>query len=297
MSTPFPYRNIVVVANPIAGKGKGRANATALADALRAEGADVDLFFTGARGDGEERVRALGTDTDLVCVCGGDGTVAEVLSGLEREVPVAVLPMGTANVLSLDLRLPSQPAALVEVIRGGCTTRMEVARVNGRLSFLVTGVGIDGAVVQEVERRRTGPITKPLYVRCVLSVLRRYRPPRLSVSIDGERQPGEYALVLVSNIIRYGGFMKLSPDRLLNDGLYEVYLFPKGSLPALLAVVLRGVLGHLPGGSCRMVRGRSVRIESAEPVPYQVDGDFGGETPVEVEVTADQYDLIVPRPA
>jgi diacylglycerol kinase (ATP) len=297
MSAPLPYKNIVVIANPIAGKGKGRTNATELAELLRAEGAEVELFFTGARFDAEGRARELSEDIDLVCVCGGDGTVAEVLSGLQREVPIAVLPMGTANVLSLDLALPRKPAGLLEIIRGGHTTRMEVASVNGRLSFLVTGVGIDGEVVTEVERRRSGPITKLLYLRCVLAVLWRYRAPRLTVTIDGEQQPGHYALVFVSNIIRYGGFMKLDPQRLLNDGLYEVYLFPEGSRFALVRVVLRGVLGHLPGGSCRMVRAAAVKIESAEPVHYQVDGDFGGQTPVEIHVTPDQYELLVPKPA
>ena len=83
------------------------------------------------------------------------GTVAEVLSGLQREVPIAVLPMGTANVLSLDLALPRKPAGLLEIIRGGPTTRMEVASVNGRLSFLVTGVGID-AQAEKADSVKTG---------------------------------------------------------------------------------------------------------------------------------------------
>ena len=46
-----------------------------------------------------------------------------------------------------------------------------------------------------------------------------------------------------------------------------------------------------------MVRAAAVKIESAEPVHYQVDGDFGGQTPVEIHVTPDQYELLVPKPA
>jgi diacylglycerol kinase family enzyme len=102
-------------------------------------------------------------------------------------------------------------------------------------------------------------------------------------------------MVLASNMIHYAGYVKLARSRKLDDGLYEVYLFRRGSGLAMLPYGVRGLLGRLPGGSCTMVRAHSIKVTSSEPVPYQVDGDFRGVTPVEIEVTGRQVQVLVPR--
>jgi len=292
---PAPlYRRVLVVANPVAGRGRGAATAMRLRDQLAERGADVELFLTSARGSGAERLRRLERGTDLVVAVGGDGTVAEVLSELPTTVPLAVLPMGTANVLSLDLGLPRSAEGLLRTLGSGRATEIDVAQVNGRVSFLVTGVGFDGEIVRDVERRRAGPIRKWTYVRAGLVGLARYSAPELWVELDGRRLERPYGWVLVSNMIGYGGVIELWRGRRLDDGLYEVFLFDARSRWQLVAHAVRGLLRRLPGRSCRMEQARHVRIESAVPVPYEVDGDFGGETPVEIEVLAGRHRLLLP---
>ncbi|MFT5049456.1 MAG: diacylglycerol kinase (ATP) [Chlamydiales bacterium] len=294
----MPYASALVVANPIAGRGAGRARAQALTDALRAAGIDATLFLTGARGDAQQRVADLhgsaGAVPEVVVVVGGDGTVGEVLGGLPPEIPLAVHAMGTANVLSLDLRLPRTVAGTVAMLQSGRLQGIDVAHVNGRLSFLVVGVGFDGAAVREVERLRRGPITKWNYVGAVLRVLRTWRAPRLSVEIDGRAIPGTYGWIVVSNLIGYGGILQLWKERKLDDGLYEVFLFEKATRLALVRYALAGFLGRLPGRSCRMLQARQVRIQSEVPVPYQVDGDQGGETPIDLQISSERFKLVVP---
>jgi diacylglycerol kinase family enzyme len=203
--------------------------------------------------------------------------------------------MGTANVLGLDLNLPRDVDGALEVLARRKTTPIDVALVNGHLSFLVTGVGFDGMAVREVEARRTGPITKLAYATAALRCLRAYRPPRLRVEVDGARQPGEYGFVLISNIVHYGGVMRLDPSRRLDDGLFEVYLFRDARVLRLAATALRGMLRHLGDGPhCKVLRARSVRVASDEPVPYQVDGDYRGVTPIDFSVTGRQAMLLVP---
>ena len=106
--------------------------------------------------------------------------------------------------------------------------------------------------------------------------------------LPGKIVPGNWGWVLVSNIVGYGGVLRLSPDRVLDDGLFEVYLFPHGTRWALVKYGLLGLLRRLPGRSCKMVLARRVRVESDHPVPYEVDGDFGGETPVDFEVAPER---------
>ncbi len=285
-----------MLANPIAGRGRARGHAEALARGLRGMGIECDLHFTEGRGDARVRASELASGVDLVGCVGGDGTLGEVLAGLgDRAVPVAVLPSGTANVLSIDLRLPRDVDGVLAAIAGGRTTCLDTARVNGdRLSFLVTGVGLDARIVAEVEARRHGPITKRTYVGAMRRALRGYVPPSLAVEIDGRAIDGTFGQVIVSNVVNYAGFHVLSEDRRLDDGLFEAYLFRDGSRSGLFAAALRGLVRGLPGGSCTLQRARRVRITSDSPVPCQVDGDAFGTTPVEIAVHPVQSRLVVP---
>jgi len=290
------FRRALVLANPIAGRGSGRTRAEECARRLAAIGVESSVHFTNARGDARDTARKLDPAVDVVVSVGGDGTLGEVLEGLSgRDVPVAIVPAGTANVMSLDLGLPRDVASLVDVIGRGRTIALDTARVNGkRLSFLVTGVGFDAMAVREVEERRKGPITKAAYFSAGMRALRHYVPPRLQVEVDGRKLEQPCALVLVSNIVHLAGLRVLAPDRRLDDGLFEVYLFAKGSRAALAGYALRALLAGLPGGSCTRLRARRVRITSDAPVPCEVDGDAFGETPVELEVHPVQSRLVVP---
>ncbi len=291
-----PFQRALILANPIAGNGRGARLAQELARALAARGTACDVFHTRGRGDAAQRVRALETGIDLVVSVGGDGTLREVFEGLEgRDLPVAVLPLGTANVLSLDLELPRQVERCVEVIAGGALQSIDLAQVNGKLSFLVTGVGLDAHTVRELERTRRGPIGKASYVPALLRALRQYREPRLEVEIDGSAVAGRFGLVLISNIVHYGGVMRLCRERRFDDGRFEVYLFPRGNVPSLLRAAWWGSVRGLPHGNLCSVRSAAkVRVSAPEPVPYQVDGDFGGETPVELVVTGARARVLVP---
>lgn len=290
-----PYAGALVVANPVSGRRKGESAGREVCEGLDRLGVPSELFLTSKAGDARQRVRNLEAGTDLVVSVGGDGTLREVLAGLEgRAVKVGVLPLGTGNALCADLDLPRDVDRALEVYAGSRTVDLDVARVNGQLSFLVTGVGPDAAVVKEVDQRRQGPISQWSYLPAALRVLARHRPARLEVELDGERLPGVFGQVLVSNLIHYGGVMRLSPGRVLGDGRFEVFLFRGAGRASLIGYAVRGFLHRLPGGTCEMRLARSVRVWSADPVPYHIDGDPAGTTPVEIEVTDERYSLLVP---
>jgi YegS/Rv2252/BmrU family lipid kinase len=293
---PALFRRALVVANPIAGRGRARGAARELSAGLARRGIACETFFTAARDDARVKLRCLSPDVDLVVAVGGDGTVSEVLEGLvDREIPVAILPLGTANVMSLDLGLPRDVDRALEMIAAGRTTRLDAARVNGRyLSFLVTGIGFDAMVVRELEARRKGAITKLDWARAAWRTLADYTPPALAVEIDGRRIDGEFGEVLVSNVVHFAGYRTLCAERRVDDGLFEAYLFEKSSRANLVGYALRGLLRGLPGGSCKLVRAKNVRVTAPEPVPVQVDGDGRGTTPVEVCVMDAQFRLVIP---
>lgn len=291
-----PARRVLVIANPIAGRGSARERAEALARELDTAGLACELHFTRARGDATTRAAAVEADVDVVVSVGGDGTLCEVLTGLpRRDLDVAVLPMGTANVLSLDLALPRDPTGVARLVRTGRVQRLDTALVNGTLlSFLVSGVGFDAAVVHELDRRRKGPITKLDWCAAAWHAFRTWDGPRLDVEVDGQRIEGEWGQVLVSNIVHYGGFPVLDPTRALDDGRFEVYLFPGRTRRRVVGHLVRGMLRRFPSGPVSMRRARRVVVRADRPAPVQIDGDARGSTPFDLVVGSHPFRLLVP---
>ncbi len=293
-SSPAALKSVLVIANPISGSGRGAQVAKALARELAAAGLRVELRLTAARGDATNF--AAQAQADAVVSVGGDGTLNEVLRGLRDPLtPVGVVPIGTANVLALDLGLSADPVRAARAILAGHSVRLDTAVVHGELSFLVVGVGFDAEAVRCVERRRHGPISKLSYVKAGLETLWGYREPKLEVELDGESLPGNFGWVLVSNVIHYGGLFRLGPDRELGDGLWEVYLFERAARRHLLVHGIRALLGRLPAKGATRRRARRVRITSTEPVAAQADGDSRGQTPIEIDVRGPQFRILCPE--
>jgi diacylglycerol kinase (ATP) len=303
-STPeSAWKSALVVANPIAGKGHAKRLAEELCTELAGAGFETELRFSAAPGDISSFVRERDALHDLCVSVGGDGTLAEVLSGLREtpNFPVAPFPTGTANVLSKDLGLARTPRELVKAIREGHTMSLDVARVIGsdeieRTSFLVLGIGIDGMVIHDLQAHRSGPITKMSYLPSIVRSLTGYRRPRLKVEIDGVEVPGEFGFILVSNCVHYGGFFTLDPTRDAGDGLWEVVMLKRGDISSLLGVVARGLLGGAEGGACSIIRGSRVKVLSDEPVAFQLDGDAGAHTPVSLQVSSRPHRIVIPSP-
>jgi diacylglycerol kinase family enzyme len=292
----LPFQRALMIVNPIAGRGLAQRTGAELAAALEREGVAVEVCATAKKGDARERAARVGREVERLVVVGGDGTVSEVLEGLERhELPILIVPMGTANVMGLDLGLPREALRALEVLRSGRLQKLDVARVNGRgLSFLVTGVGLDAQVVRELERVRHGPISKWTWVRAAASAFLHYREPSLTVELDGRELEGRFGFVLFSNVIHYGGLRVLSRDRLLDDGLFEAYLFRGCGRLGLLLHGLRALTTGFPSPRCERRRARTLRVSSERPEPFQVDGDLGAETPLAIEVLAQPFTLLVP---
>ena len=287
-------RRALVVANPVSGRGRGRLVAQELAQGFEREGVAVELLLTSARGDAPRLLGAAGP-ADLVVAVGGDGTLGEVMLGLDgRATTVGLMPCGTANVLAHALGLPREPERALAAFLRGRTREVDVARVGSRLAHLVVGVGFDARVVQEVERRRRGPITKRAYVGAALRALRDHRPVPLRVTLDGRELDRPVGMVWIANTPKYADVLRFARGTRLDDGQWEVYLFPTGRRSELLGAALRGLVLHLPGGPISMLRARRVGVTAVEPVPYQVDGDLGGLTPVEFELLPERFRIVGP---
>ncbi len=278
---------LLVVANPVAGAGRGAPASERLCEVLDRRGHRVECLRTAGPDQARRALASRSGDLsglDRIVVVGGDGTLNEVLNGLPDpgRVPIAQLAVGTANMLARDLELPRRPEALAELLESGAIRHLDLGLANGRRFLMNASCGFDAEVTRAVRARRSGTLGFHAYLLPIRNALRRYREPELAVRLDeGEARPA--ALVIVSNLRNYGGLFSVTQDARCDSGHLDVCLCRRARVRDLLRYVAAGALrrfASLRGVS--LEKATRVRVESAEPVAVQVDGDPFGTTPLDV---------------
>lgn len=299
--------SILLILNPTAGRRR-RGLVDAVLARVRAEGWTVDVVETEAAGDARRLAEACDAARyGVIAVAGGDGTINEVVNGLAARAatapPLAIVPLGTANVLAHELGLHASAAAVARTMTGGREVLMHPGRASGsgapRCFSLMAGAGFDAKVVAGVTaplKRRWG---KAAYVWRSMIEARLYRPVRYAVEIDGETH--EAASVIVTHARHYAGPYVVAPDASLGDRLLHVCLFERwGWMQALRfgAALLLGTLPRTAG--YRVIAGREVRISVRSDAgerrrqPVQIDGDDALTLPVSIGLATEAVRVLRP---
>jgi diacylglycerol kinase family enzyme len=293
MSVAAP-RQVVILANPRAGADGSRRQLDGFVLQLSKVGLRPTVCWH--RAELAETVTAARADLCCVVAAGGDGTLLEVLNRAP-DVPVALLPLGTENLVAGYCRTPRSGQALADSIQAGRWRQMDAARVNERTFCLMASAGFDAAVVHRVHSRRRGHITRLGYALPIIQTLQEYRFPTIDVEVTdtGERLRGSLAFVF--NLPCYGLGLPIAREARPDDGLLDLYLFEKPGVFALARYAL-AVLGgrhqNLPDVVHRRARG--FRLSSEEPVPIQIDGDAAGWLPATIEVLPRRLTLLMSAP-
>ena len=288
--------NIIVIANPAAGTGKTVRVVRAFCDELERRGVHVQTWTANKPGDWGDRLAHIPEHVDRLVVAGGDGTINNVLNHLPdpSRVPILHLATGTANMLSRELGLPRQPEDLAHVVEHGTVRRVDMGLIGTRRFLLLTSVGFDATVVEEVQKTRITTLGYHGYAMPMLRCLARWTPPDLRVYVDDrEKLVGTNVMVLKAK--RYGGFLVFAEGAELDSGHFEVFVFHGGSVPALFRYSLAAMVRKASKlKDVTHVTGKIVTIESAQPVAVEVDGDYFGTTPIKVELRPLFVPLVVP---
>jgi YegS/Rv2252/BmrU family lipid kinase len=235
----------------------------------------------------------------VVFVCGGDGTVmaaATALSG--TDVPMAILPLGTGNLLArnLDLPLDDEPAALRIGVHGA-TREIDVGAIEGKRFVVMAGLGFDAAIMRDAPEKLKKTVGWPAYI---VSGAKHMRGRRISVTITidgGEPIERHVRTVLVGNVGKLQGGLLLLPNARPDDGVLDIaVLAPRNALDwaRLTGRVLRRK--DVPDRRMERFQGKHVVIEASRPQPRQLDGDLieDGQT-MDIEIEAGALAVRVAR--
>lgn len=293
-------RRLLVIYNPTAGAGqlgrRKRARLEAYLELLEDSGCAVEFRPTTKRGDAEAfAAEGVAEKYDAVVAAGGDGTIGEVANGLPlQSAPLGIFPLGTANVLAMEIGLPLDPPSVMRAVLHGPQAMIWPGFVNDRLFTIMAGVGFDAHVVAHLPPQMKRWLGKGAYVVESLRQLLAYKVPRYRLNIDGADYDCASAVIAKGHF--YGGRFICAPNARLDDPAFEVCLFKAGgrigAARATVALTL-GLLHKLP--EIELVRGREVTITGPAGEPVQADGDIAARLPAQVRIGARAIPLIVPK--
>jgi len=235
------------------------------------------------------------SENPLVIVAGGDGTVNAVVNALSPgRVTLAVLPLGTANVLALELGIGTVADGIARIARG--TTRaLAVGLIEGagglsRRFLLMAGIGLDGDIVRGVRTREKRLFKKGAYLLSALRCLLTWQGGRFALLADGRTL--ECHSVVICNGARYGGSLVLMPGADISEPMLDLFCITAESRRSWLRII-SSILAGRPCSMGDVTLLRAGQIEVGGDRAIQLDGDYLGQAPVRVSTMAGFARIIV----
>jgi YegS/Rv2252/BmrU family lipid kinase len=269
---------------------------------LDAHGITVDSIATTGPGHaGEIARRAVDRGADLILVAGGDGTINEAVNGMAHsEVPLGILPAGTANVLGNELGIGTTMERAAEGLAGAVKERVALGMISSeagslpRFFLLMAGAGLDADIVYHLNPRMKEAVGKVAYWVGGFSKVGR-RIPEFTVQADGREYRASFALL--SRVRNYGGDLEIAPTISLLDDEFEMVLFEGESSLGFLKYMLAVVVHQqqtMRGITILRTRKAAFSAPADSKIHVQVDGEYAGVAPARVEIVPNALTLLVP---
>lgn len=233
---------------------------------------------------------------DLMVVAGGDGTVNFALNAMRArglDMPLGVIPAGTANDFAGALGMSHDPLEAARQIASGEEDRVDCGRVNGLYFVNVFSFGIFTTTSHRTSDARKHRIGKLAYLIEGIKEVRTMHAVPLEVVADGARFDLRSLMVLVFNGETAGGF-RLARRSSIRDGLLDCILLEKRGLVRSVGAMVCYLLGGRPK-IVRCLRAREIEMRSTVQEPTDVDGQPGARFPLRIECRAGGLRVVVPR--
>jgi YegS/Rv2252/BmrU family lipid kinase len=295
-------KNVLIILNPTAGSKNPPLRL--FNNLFHKSNFEWDLVITKERCDGICLAeKAIKDGVDIVAAYGGDGTVMEVASGLKDvDIPMAILPGGTGNILSIELGIPqnleeackliTQPEkSKIRSVDLGTTTDEKVPAF-----ALRAGVGLEAAMLEGTDRELKERYGIFAYIMGATQALHNIKEAHYNLVLDGEAIECSGLTCLIANAGYFGvPGLVLDPKVKIDDGMLDVFVLRKMDLVQLFSLAATIVGKNELKDQALHWQVKSVTLESDPVQSTQADGEMWGESPIEIKVNQGGLKVLVPK--
>ncbi len=256
-------------------------------------------------------------ETDLIMLIGGDGTLRELIAGLQtlkRQTEIAFIPMGNANVVARELNIPLKPQQALKMLESSKVACIDIGILDlnpkqdahsiyqQSLIFLaMIEIGFGAKIVHLVNQLRLGKLSR-LYqlwgdlVYAIAGVLAFIQKNSDETELSTHNQQASSKHLVISNMKTYAKGWALTPNANCQDGLLNIAVNNKGSRLSTLMTFLLAAQGKPNSNKMTYSQAKEVILKGSSKAYMQVDGDpisFSGYAEVRVEPKA--YNIHIPH--
>lgn len=291
---------IKFIINPSSGRQLMDRKIDSLIKKLLNDGYVVGKYYTKGKDDAvNETMRTCKSGFDLIVVCGGDGTVNEVVKGLmlsEKKIPFTIIASGTVNDFAKYLKLPRSITGIYELIRRKKVISIDVGRIADNYFVNVAAGGLLTSVAHTAQPEMKAILGRTAYYLEGLRELMidRLEPIKVEIKTPEFVLEEDILLFLISNSSSIGGFKKLAPTAEIVDGLLDVVIIKKAEIGELANIFLSVFTGkHVNHPKVIYFKAESIEINSDNNVTIDIDGEYGGKLPAKFDVIQNAVEILV----
>lgn len=277
-----------IIYNPTSGRELFRKELAKVLERFEQAGYETSAHATTGEGDATIAARiAVERRYDLVIVAGGDGTINEVVHGIaeaEYRPKIGIIPTGTTNDFARALAIPRDIKKAIDIILHDDSPKaLDIGKVNDQFFINIAGGGDLTELTYDVPIKMKAAIGQLAYYIKGIEMLPFLKPVATRIEYDDHVYEGDIMLFLIANTNSVGGFEKLAPDALIDDGYFDLLILKKSNLAEFLRVASAGIRGnHLDDENVLYTQAKRIKITPKDQMLLNLDGEYGGELPGEI---------------
>lgn len=274
-------KKLLLIVNPCSGKAKMRPALLGVVEIFAKADFDVTVYPTKEREDATKKVATLKEkDYDLIVVCGGDGTLNEVITGLmesEADIPIGYIPAGTLNEWSTGLGISKTIRQAAKDIVKGKEITLDIGQFGDKYFTYTASFGAFTSASYSANQDVKNVLGQAAYFFEGIKSLGTIKPIHLKFECDDREIEGDFLFGAISNSMSVGGIVKFDQAAVqLNDGLFEVLLIKNPANVLGFQTIIDGIVKHeLNRENLEFFRTKKISVTSDGALDWTLDGEHG----------------------